>query len=101
MHIMYRKSASGEYAVAANSARIDGKVVKTDSIYLGKVIDREKRIFENRERGIFTFDPETASFGKVDLAVVPKKNRGRKMGSVDFGDAYVLDRYMEIGRAHV
>ena len=95
MHIMYRKSASGEYAVAANSARIDGKVVKTDSIYLGKVIDREKRIFENRERGIFTFDPETASFGKVDLAVVPKKNRGRKMGSVDFGDAYVLDRYME------
>ena len=47
MQIMYAKKASGTYATACDSVRIDGKVQKINRIYLGKVIDKDwnSRIF--------------------------------------------------------
>ena len=95
MHIMYAKKASGIYATACRSARVDGKVVKVDRIYLGKVIDMEKGIYESKSLGLVTFDPDTGKFGKPNLSEVPVKTpRGRKLTAADFGDAYVLDVYM-------
>ncbi len=95
MQIMYAKKASGTYATACDSVRIDGKVQKINRIYLGKVIDKEKGIYENKKLGLITFDPKTGAFGKPDLAQVPARApRGKKLTSADFGDAYVLDRYV-------
>ncbi|WP_293896120.1 MULTISPECIES: hypothetical protein, partial [unclassified Sphaerochaeta] len=33
--------------------------------YLSIVVDREKDIYSNRKRGLFTFDPNTGTYGKV------------------------------------
>ena len=49
MHLMLAQKTSGTYATAAKSVRIDGKPVKSDRIYLGKVVDLEKGVFENKE----------------------------------------------------
>lgn len=89
MHLMLSKKSSGIYATAANSERVDGKVVKTDRIYLGKVVDLEKGIFENKERGIYRFDVEKGEYGSVNLAVLPKK-RGKRILEADFGNMYFL-----------
>ena len=48
MHLMLADKPSGTYATAAESIRIDGRPVKTNRIYLGKVIDPEKGIYENK-----------------------------------------------------
>lgn len=79
MHLMLVEKESGTYATAAESKRIDGKVVKTNKIYLGRVVDLDKGIFESRERGLFTFDLETGEFGQADMAGLPKRCRGRKV----------------------
>ncbi len=98
MHLMLAEKESGTYATAAESKRIDGKVVKTNKIYLGRVVDLDKGIFESRERGLFTFDLETGEFGQADMAGLPKRCRGRKVLVTDFGDMFVLDRFLrEIG----
>ncbi len=49
MHLMLAEKASGTYATAAESTRIDGKPVKTNRIYLGKVVDLEKGIYEKKD----------------------------------------------------
>ncbi len=92
---MLAKKKSGTYATAAESKRVDGKVVKTGKVYLGRVVDLEKGVFESKERGLFTFDLETGEFGTADMAGIPKKNRGKRLLTGDFGDMYVLDRFME------
>lgn len=94
MHLMFSKKPSGTYATAANSIRIEGKPVKIDRIYLGRVIDLEKGIFENKDRGVFHFDVETGQFGEADLSDLPKRKRGKRRMALDFGDMYVLDKFL-------
>lgn len=94
MHLMLAKKGSGTYATVAESKRENGKVVKANKIYLGRVVDAEKGIYESKERGLFTFDIETGEFGVVDMKDVPKIDRGRKLMAADFGDMYVLDRFI-------
>lgn len=48
MHLMLAQKSSGTYATAAESVRIDGKPVKANRIYLGKVVDPDRGIFENK-----------------------------------------------------
>ncbi len=98
MHLMLAEKESGTYATAAESKRIDGKVVKNNKIYLGREVDFERGIFESKERGLFTFDLKTGEFGQVDMAGLPNRCRGRKILVADFGDMFVLDRFLrEIG----
>lgn len=95
---MLAEKESGTYATAAESKRIDGKVVKNNKIYLGREVDFERGIFESKERGLFTFDLKTGEFGQVDMAGLPNRCRGRKILVADFGDMFVLDRFLrEIG----
>lgn len=49
MHLMLAQKTSGTYATAAESIRINGKPVKANRIYLGKVVDIEKGVFENKD----------------------------------------------------
>lgn len=94
MHLMLSKKGTATYASVAECERVDGKPVKKNVVYLGKVVDLEKGVFENRERGLFTYDLGTGTYGKADLAGLPKKKAGRKMYAADFGDVYVLDRFI-------
>lgn len=85
-----------------------GRSRRTGQIYLGKVIDKERRIFWKRKEGYYAFDPETGTARQPDpqfLPDVPVQQDGRKKGPpvlVDFGDAYFLDRLLdEIGYLEV
>lgn len=94
MHLMLSKKPSGTYATVAESVRVDGKPVKTNRIYLGKVIDLERGIFENKDRGVYTYDVNTGCYGEADLTDLPKRKRGKKRMALDFGDVYVLDQFI-------
>lgn len=95
MFIVY-SGIGKQYASAAVSKR-DGNETSMEYIYLGKVIDREAGIYQSRERGIFTFDVETATFGEVpeDFAFPQKQAPAkRKHISVDFGDCFFLNQFL-------
>lgn len=95
MFIVYSGSG-GRYASAAVSKR-NGNETSMEYIYLGKVIDREAGIYQSRERGVFTFDVETASFGEVpENFAFPQKQASakRKRISVDFGDSFFLNQFL-------
>ena len=95
MFIAYSRRNGAEYATATESVRVGGKIIKSGSIYLGRVIDKENGIYSSRERGTFVFDPDTGGFGKADLSRVPKAvPKGREKLTVDFGDSYFIDAYM-------
>ena len=86
-----------EYATVARSRR-EGKRVIHEYIYLGKVIDREAGIYENRDMGTFTFDPTQCHYGvpkeepKSVIAVKQEEVFRRRM--VDFGDCYFLNEFL-------
>lgn len=95
MFIVY-SGAGKQYASAAVSKR-DGSKTSMEYIYLGKVIDKEAGIYQSRERGVFTFDVETASFGEVpETFTFPQKQDSvkRKRVSVDFGDSFFLNQFL-------
>ena len=59
MFIEYKMINNIEYAMLVSSVRVDGKVKKGKRINLGRVIDKQKSIYKNRERGLFTYNKET------------------------------------------
>ena len=99
MELNYQYKNGNEYAkVPGVSYRENGMVKKRGVIYLGRVIDKEHNIFCNRERGIFSFDPATGTFGKADETYVSDlKTDGRKKQKIllDFGDSFFLDELMK------
>ncbi len=95
---MYISIAGNGYASACISYRDenDSSKVRVDRLYLGKVLDREKGIYQNRERGIFTFNPETQEFGKVPESYVPpQKSKKQNIPlSPYFGDGFLLSNFI-------
>ncbi len=95
---MYISIAGNGYASAAISYRDeqDKSKVRIDYLYLGKVLDREKGIYQNRERGIFTFNPETQEFGVPPQSYVPPQKERKKdtRVCVDFGDSFFLANFI-------
>ena len=87
----------GRYKSAAISYRENGQTVN-DTLYLGLCLDREKGIFKNKERGIFTFDLCSGEFGEVgEDFVLPrelKDGRRRSTAQVDFGDAFFVNAFL-------
>ena len=70
--INFYKSRGQLYArVPATTYRENGKVKnRNDGIYLGRVLDKEKRVFCSSDRGIFTYDPVANVFGPTDETYV-------------------------------
>lgn len=101
MYINYNIVNGVEYGTATTSVRQGQKVGKADQIYLGRVIDKERGIFKNRKRGIFTYDVETNTFGSVPAEYqepeISRKTRYPKRPDliVSFGDAFLLDDYIK------
>ena len=73
-----------------------GSDTSVDAIYLGRVLDREAGIYKSRERGIFSFNPETGEFGSVPADFVPPETVDKKQRkvSVDFGDAFFMNAFL-------
>jgi hypothetical protein len=97
MYIDYNIKNGNTYARLSNSIRKNGKVEKEDKGNLGRVLDKERGIYQNRERGVFTFDLATGIYGSAPADVVPTKtNKSRKEQLIlDFGDTFFLDWYIK------
>ena len=99
MYINYDQKGNYEYATASSSKRNGKSVGKDQQIYLGRVIDKERRIFKSKERGMFIFDPESVSFTPASedvTATLPKAedNRRREQLILDFGNAFFFDQFI-------
>jgi len=86
-HIHVDTKNGKEYHTLVESKRVNGKKVDVPVLYLGRLIDREKSIYRNRERGTFVYNIED----KVIEATQPiiKENL-----ILDFGDSYILDELL-------
>lgn len=84
-----------KYAKWTKSVRVGGKV-RHEYVNIGLVLDERRRIFRNRQRGVFTFDPKTGEYGPApaDFVPPPSGRRGPERLILDFGDAYVLDAFL-------
>ena len=92
MFIVY-SGAGDQYASAAVSKR-NGTSTSMEYKYLGRVIDREAGIYQSKERGVFTFDPSTDTFGEVPEDFTFPARQKRKRVSVDFGDSFFLNQFL-------
>ena len=99
MYITYYTKSGIEYARCDTSSRDKNNNVVKTIVNLGRVLDKERKIFRNRERGDFTFDPSTNTYGPVPADFIsPQKTRrsnyyhvGRKNFSrlvLQFGDIF-------------
>lgn len=101
MYINYNTVGGIEYATAVTSVRKGTKVSKSNQIYLGRVIDKEKGIFKSRERGLFVYDIGTNTFSPVAADFeTPKVQRKTKYAArptlvVSFGDIFLLDAFLK------
>lgn len=102
MKLSYQKKGNYTYAkVPGESYREGGHVKKRDAVYLGRVVDMEHNVFYNKERGVFTFDISTGTYGEADPSYQGNlKNDRRKKPNLilDFGDSYFVDSLIKTMR---
>jgi len=72
MFIVYQEKKGIEYATLTKSIR-KGATVSKEYINLGRVIDKEKGVYQNRKRGVFTYDPKTDEYGICPEDIIPPK----------------------------
>jgi hypothetical protein len=80
-----------EYASVYTPRREMGKKVN-DPEYLGRVIDKERGIYQSRARGLFAFSLEHGYGHEIDGISVHELSNSREKEKLilDFGDAYCL-----------
>lgn len=83
--IHYHKIKGVFYATICTPARINGKK-DNQSLYLGRVIDKEQGVYRNKERGLFKYSL-TEGFSEITPSCQCQKEEKLIL---DFGDAYVL-----------
>ncbi len=95
MYIAYDMKKNGvEYAKICASKR-NGKATSKDYVNLGRVLDKEKGIYQNREYGVFTYRISDNTYGKPDASFVPALGGQPKEKLIlDFGDAFFLDSFI-------
>jgi len=100
MYITYDVKANGVTYASLTSSTRRGKAVDKDYQNLGRVIDKEKGIYKNRERGIFAYDLATNTFSPVPVDYIEPKLerkvsvRRRETLVVSFGDIFLLENYI-------
>ena len=99
MKLSIEHKGNYQYAkIPGKSYRIDGKVRKTGVVYLGRVIDLDKGVFCNKERGVYTYDVNTGEYGTADskyLGGLSNDRRKKEKLILDFGDVYVVDEFIK------
>ena len=97
MHIIYHQAGGATYARLAESYREGNRVMKRTT-NLGKVIDKENGIYQNRDRGIFKFDIATMEYSELSQKQLPdtciKDIPPREKLILDFGDTYLVDQFL-------
>ena len=94
MYIAYDVKNGVEYAKLYTSKR-DGTRTFKDYINLGRVLDKEGGIYQNRERGIFVYDLESNTYSSAPPEIKPPTKGARKESLiVDFGDVFLLDSFI-------
>ena len=95
MYLGYDIKNGVKYAKICSSRREGDKIISSQKS-LGRVLDERKGIFRNRERGIFTYDVTTDTYGKPDPSYIPKVSRkdAKERLILDFGDSYFLDAFI-------
>ena len=86
-HIHVDRKNGAEYHTLVESKRVDGKKVDVPILYLGRLIDREKGIYRNREKGTFVYNSEEG-------AIEPAQPIAKEKLILDFGDSYILDELL-------
>jgi len=95
MHIGYDVKNGVEYAKLCISHR-EGTRTSKDYVNLGRVLDKGLGIYQNRERGVFTYNLESNAYGKAPAEIVtPKRRKRKELLIVDFGDAFFLDTFIK------
>lgn len=105
MFVAYRMSNGIEYAALVESVRSNGKIDKSGYRNLGRVLDKSRGIYRNKDRGVYTYNAVTNEFGPApaDFIEPQRKKRakyvsvnGKKVSrlSLDFGDSYLLDQFI-------
>lgn len=79
------------YANASKSKRVGKKVVKEEQVSLGRVIDLEKHIFQNRKNGVYEYNPSTGEIKRLEA----EKKRPLSFRCIDFGDSFFLSEVMK------
>ena len=96
MELSYQVVNGYEYAkIPGTSVRENGKIRKKNVVYLGKVIDKEHHVFFNRQRGMFTYNPETGVYGTADadyISTTKKDGRKKERLVLDYGDASAMTK---------
>jgi len=95
VYIAYDMKNDIEYAKLCTSKR-KGKTTTKTYTNLGRVLDREKGIYQNRERGVFTFSVQEG-YGKAPVDYVPhiQSSMGRMKLILDFGDSFFIDELLK------
>ena len=76
-----------EYHTLVESKRVNGKKVDVPILYLGRLVDKEKSIYRNRERGTFVYNSK-------EMAIEATQPFTKEMLILDFGDSYILDELL-------
>jgi len=94
MFIGYDKKKSVLYAKLLTAHRVNGKPTQ-EYVSLGRVIDKERGIYQNRERGIYMYDLKTNRYSEApaDVQGHPRR-RGSPRLILDFGDVFFLDQFI-------
>ncbi|MCD8339141.1 MAG: hypothetical protein LUC43_02925 [Burkholderiales bacterium] len=98
MKIAYKQQNGISYACVMQSVRINGVPRNRVVHYLGRVLDKDKGIYKNKERGIFRYEIETDQFSAVPEEIdVPKRVRDEesKKPILNFGDVFLIDEVVK------
>ena len=94
MYLAYTPKGNSEYASIAERKGENSAIKYT---YLGKVLDKEKGIYKNSERGIFTYNLANNKYGPKPPDYEEKKTvdkRKKTLRSFDFGDVYLINEVL-------
>jgi len=97
MHIKYDTKKSGTHARVLVSVRRGDKVEKEKKHNLGLVLDKERGIFQNKRRGVFTYDIATDTFSPPpnDFPLPTRTVRRNESIVITFGETYLLDSFIK------
>ena len=79
----------------------NGKIQKKKQIYIGKVLDKDKKIFFNNKYGVCTFDTNTHTIKELEQNLIPQineeinKTKKELSDLFDFGDIYFLHQFID------
>lgn len=95
-HIGYDTKKGVLYAKICHSHYEKGKDHKTYT-NLGRVLDKDRGIYKNRQMGVFSYDPETGTFTSLNDSPLACSETGEKSRPeiLSFGDVWFLEQFVK------